>query len=592
MTTDQTIIFGILAVALALFVWGRWRYDLVAVLALLAVVLAGLVPSEEAFAGFAHPAVVTVAAVLVISRALQNGGAVDLAAGLLAPLKGRPQLQLAGQTAIIAVLSAVMNNVGAMALMLPVALQNAYREGYPPAKTLMPLAFGSLLGGLTTMIGTPPNIIIATFREQAIGEPFRMFDFTAVGGAVALAGIAFIITVGWRLVPLERKGMADPKQLFEIANYVAEARVPEGAKAIGRTVRQLEEMGEEPVIIAGLVRSKMRRLVPSAREVVRQGDILILEGEPDDITGLVEGAGLELQLSDGGTAELTSEDVDIVEAVVRPDSPLIGRTARAARLRRRHAMNLLAVARQGRRLGARPGEARLRSGDVLLLQAEKANVQDGLSELGLLPLAERDVQLGRQRQLALSMGIFAAAVAISLLGLLPIYIAFLLAVVMLVLTGVIRLDDTYRAIDWPVIVLLAAMIPVGSALEATGATALVADAMVEATAGFGAVWVLLALLVATMVLSDLVNNNATAVLMAPIAIGIADRIEASPDPFLMAVAVGASCAFLTPIGHQSNTLVMEPGGYRFGDYWRMGLPLEAVIAAVAIPMIYWIWPPY
>lgn len=592
MTTDQTIIFGILAVALALFVWGRWRYDLVAVLALLAAVLAGLVPSEEAFAGFAHPAVITVAAVLVISRALQNGGAVDLAAGLLAPLKGRPHLQLAGQTAIIAVLSALMNNVGAMALMLPVALQNAYREGYPPARTLMPLAFGSLLGGLTTMIGTPPNIIIATFRERAVGEPFTMFDFTPVGGAVALAGIAFIVAVGWRLVPLERKGIADPKQLFEIADYVAEARVPEGAKAIGRTVRQLEQMGEKPVIIAGLVRRKMRRLVPSAREVVRQGDILILEGDPDDIKGLVESTGLELQLSDGGTAELTSEDVDIVEAVVRPDSPLIGRTAREARLRRRRATNLLAVARQGRRLGERPGETRLRSGDVLLLQAETANLQDGLSELGLLPLAERDVRLGRPRQLALSMAIFAAAIAVSLFGLLPIYIAFLLAIVALVLAGIIRLDDTYRAIDWSVIVLLAAMIPVGSALEVTGATALVADAMVEATAGFGAAWVLLALLVATMVLSDLVNNNATAVLMAPIAISIADRIEASPDPFLMAVAVGASCAFLTPIGHQSNTLVMQPGGYRFGDYWRMGLPLEVVIAAVAIPMIYWVWPPY
>ena len=286
MTTDQTIMFGILAVALALFVWGRWRYDLVAVLALLAVVLAGLVPSEEAFAGFAHPAVVTVAAVLVISRALQNGGAVDLAAGLLAPLKGRPQLQLAGQTAIIAVLSAVMNNVGAMALMLPVALQNAYREGYPPAKTLMPLAFGSLLGGLTTMIGTPPNIIIASFREQAVGEPFRMFDFTAVGGAVALAGIAFIITVGWRLVPLERKGMADPKQLFEIANYVAEARVPEGAKAIGRTVRQLEEMGEEPVTFGSTSTSRTgrdRRASSRSTAIAGSGD-----GPPEARTGASE----------------------------------------------------------------------------------------------------------------------------------------------------------------------------------------------------------------------------------------------------------------------------------------------------------------
>lgn len=591
MSAEQAIAFAVLGATLVGFVWGRWRYDLVAVCSLIAVTLAGLVPAGEAFAGFAHPAVITVAAVLVISRALRNAGLVDLAVRLLAPLRGRPTVQLAAQSSIIALLSAFMNNVGAMALMLPVALRNAYRDGYAPALVLMPLAFASLLGGLTTLVGTPPNIIIATFRAEHAGVPFSMFDYSPVGLVVALAGLAFVSLIGWRLIPSDRRGQSDPTKLFEIDNYVAEGQVVEGTEAVGQSIQELEALAENEVTIAGLFRGEQRNLVPSGYERVRAGDVLVLEGDPTALTTLIEGAKLKLVSSDkplGG--DLRSDEVGLAEAVIMPGSPILARSARAARLRTIHRVNLLALARHGTEIHQRLSNVRFQVGDVLLLQGATETLPDTLQQLGCLPLAGRGLSIGAPQRLVFAAGIFALAIVATLVGLLPVHVAFITAAAALVLAQVISLGEVYEAIDWPIIVLLGAMIPVGSALEATGGAALIAHAIVQATADLSPVWVLAALFIATMFISDVINNNATAVLMAPIAIELAERLGVAVDPFLIATALGASCAFLTPIGHQSNTLVMAPGGYRFGDYWRMGLPLEAVIAAVGIPMVLWIWP--
>jgi len=591
MTAEQAIAFAVLGVTLVGFVWGRWRYDFVAVCALIAVTLAGLVPAGEAFAGFAHPAVITVAAVLVISRALRNAGLVDLAVRLLAPLRGRPTVQLAAQSSIIALLSAFMNNVGAMALMLPVALRNAYRDGYAPALVLMPLAFASLLGGLTTLVGTPPNIIIATFRAEHAGVPFSMFDYSPVGLVVAFAGLVFVSLIGWRLIPSDRRGQSDPTKLFEIDNYVAEGQVVEGTEAVGQSIQELEALAENEVTIAGLFRGERRNLVPSGYERVRADDVLVLEGDPTALTTLIEGAKLKLVSSDkplGG--DLRSDEVGLTEAVIMPGSSILARSARAARLRTIHRVNLLALARHGTEIHQRLSNVRFQVGDVLLLQGVTETLPDTLQQLGCLPLAGRGLSIGAPQRLVFAAGIFALAIVATLVGLLPVHVSFITAAAVLVLAQVISLGEVYEAIDWPIIVLLGAMIPVGSALEATGGAALIAHAIVQATAGLSPVWVLAALFIATMFISDVINNNATAVLMAPIAIELAERLGVAVDPFLIATALGASCAFLTPIGHQSNTLVMAPGGYRFGDYWRMGLPLEAVIAAVGIPMVLWIWP--
>jgi di/tricarboxylate transporter len=592
MSTEQGLAFAVLGAALVLFAWGRWRYDVVAVFALLAVVGFGLVPATEAFNGFAHPAVITVAAVLIISRGLQNAGIVDFVGKALNPLKGRENLQLAALCIVVAFLSSFMNNVGALALMLPLALRLAYRDDYSPAKTLMPLAFASLLGGLVTLIGTPPNIIVASFRENATGTAFGMFDFAPVGITVAAAGLVFLVTVGWRLLPRTR-APADASNAFAIEDYITEAQVPEDSQMIGRTLFALEELARDEVTIIGLVRDDTRWLAPSGRQRLQAGDILILRGDTSALQTLMEEAALKLAPEhDIDREALTSEEVELIEAVVTPGSRLIGRTLAKMRLRTVYGINVLALARQGRRVVERLRETPFHSGDVLLLQVPRENASELLAELQCLPLAGRSVDIGRQRRLVLAGGLFAAAILAVMMNWAPVHIAFTAVAAALVGTNVVRPTELYTSIDWPVIVLLGAMFPVGGALEATGGTGLVAGWIQAGTQGFGVAWVILVLFVGTMFLSDVINNNATAVVMAPIAIALAERLGASPDAFLMAVAIGASCAFLTPIGHQSNTLVMEPGGYRFSDYWRMGLPLELVITLVAVPMLLIVWPPF
>ena len=588
----STIVFAVLAATFGMFIWGRFRYDFVALLALLAVVLTGVLPMEQAFAGFAHPAVVTVAAVLVISKALQNAGLVDVVLRLLAPLQGKVPLQLAAQTFVVAVLSAFMNNVGALALMLPVAMRNAYRDGYSPARVLMPLAFGSLLGGLTTLIGTPPNIIISTFRHRELGEAYSMFTFAPVGGVVALAGIAFVATLGWRLIPRDRRGAENPENLFEVAEYVTELRVPEDSKQEGATVEEIEALsGDEEALVVGIVRGESKRLAPRGYETVGAGDILIIEANSSALSNILNESDLVMEEDKtASTKDLGSEEIAVREAIVGPGSRIRGRTPVSIRLRTRYGVNLLAIARHGHRIKERLSRTRLQIGDVLLLQGAATRIQDLMTEFEILPLAERALAIGRPRHLLLAAGIFLAAVTAVLGNILPVHIAFLTASVALALTNVIRKEEVYQAVDWPVIVLLAAMIPVGSALELSGGTAIIANGILGLTEGSGPVGVLVVLMIGTMLVSDVINNNATAVLMAPIAIDLASRLGVNLDSFLMAVAIGASCTFLTPIGHQSNTLVLAPGGYRFTDYWRMGLPLDGIIVTVAVSMILIVWP--
>jgi di/tricarboxylate transporter len=582
--------FAILGATLIGFVWGRWRYDVVAVFALLAVVLTGLVAPEKAFDGFAHPAVITVAAVLVISRGLQNAGIVDVVAKLIAPLRGRENLQIAAQCSAAAALSSFMNNVGALALMLPVALRNAYRDNYPPAKSLMPLAFASLLGGMTTLIGTPPNIIVSSFRAQQGDDGFAMFDFTPVGVAVAAAGLIFLATLGWRCLPFENRKSGEDSA-FKIEGYVAEADVPEKAKAVGLTIADIERLANDDITIVGLIRDKRWRLVPAGHARIQAGDILVLRGDTGGLKTAIDEAGLKLAADrEIHRDDLKSDEIDVIEAVVNPDSRIIARTPISMRLRTVYGVNLLAIARQGHRVAERLSDVRFQSGDVLLLQGPAERMPEILSELGLLPLAERSIGIGRPRRLLLAGGVFGAAIAATVAGHLPVHVAFTAAAALMVATNVVKPGELYSSIDWPVIVLLAAMFPLGAALETTGGAALVADGILHATDGLNVIWVLLVLLVGTMFLSDVINNNATAVIMAPIALTLASRLSVNADAFLMAVAIGASSAFLTPIGHQSNTLVMEPGGYRFGDYWRMGLPLEIVIVAVGLPMLLLVWP--
>jgi di/tricarboxylate transporter len=591
MTLEQWIIFGTLLHTLILFITGRWRYDVVALLALLIVTLTGLLPVEQAFVGFSNPAVITVAAVLVLSRGLQNSGIVGIIGDLLAQLKGGVVVQLAALTSFVALLSAFMNNVGALALLLPVVLQIARSKKIPASYLLMPLAFASLLGGMTTLIGTPPNIIAASFRESTGAQPFGMFDFSSVGVGVAVAGILFITFIGWRLIPV-RKSKSNNDGLFDVENYITEVRIPEKSPLSGKRLYEVTEFSKTQALVIGLVRGSERRMEPSAHTKLLSGDVLIVSAEAENIKKLVQTTGLDLVPDKKiQQADLDSDEVTLLEAVIMPNSIMIGGTPRTLNLRGSYGVNLLAISRQGKLLRQRLDSVRFQNGDVLLLQSHVETIKEVVERLGCLPLAQRDLRLATPKgQMFLALGIFASALLASAIGLIPVQIAFTAAVLLMIVTRIVNLREAYESVDWPIIILLGAMIPVGAALETTGGAQLIADGILKISNQFPPAFALIVLLVATMFLSDLVNNAAAVVLMAPIAIRTAQGMDSSIDPFLMAITIGASCAFLTPIGHQSNTLVMGPGGYKFGDYWRMGLVLEVIVLVVAIPLILIFWP--
>jgi di/tricarboxylate transporter len=602
MTLEQGLIFVILVASMGLFIWGRWRHDVVALGALLACVIVGLVPEREAFAGFGHPAVITVACVLVLSHGLQRTGAVSRLAQRLLPSGAGVLLSIAALTGLGALLSAFMNNVGALALLMPIALQIAARLELPPGRVLMPLAFGTILGGMTTLIGTPPNLIVSSFRAQHGSGPFAMFDFSPVGVAVALAGVLFITLLGWRLVPKREVGNAAS---FDTGHYLTEARVKEGGKAQGKTLREIEQLLDEAdAQVVAMVRNKLRLTAPNPRRVLQADDVLVIEADPQELGEVLGQLDLLLEAEreaketeqkedkEGETEKKASNDEDraMQELLVKPDSSLIGRSASSTRLRSRYSINLLAISRQSHRSIKRLRSTLIQSGDVLLMQGSAEDIGEFASDYDCVPLAARAINIPDPRQANLALGIMLLAIAAAAFGLLSAAIAFACGVLAYMLLRLVPLRAVYESIDWPVIVLLGALIPVAGAMSATGAADLLARLLMENLAQGNAIITLTLLLVVTMTLSDFMNNAATAAVMCPIALSAASQLGVSPDSLLMAVAIGASCSFLTPIGHQNNTLILSPGGFRFGDYWRLGLPLEILVVLISVPMLLWIWP--
>lgn len=591
MTTPQILISAILMVTMLAFVWGKWRYDLVAMFALMCAVLVRLVDADQAFAGFGHPAVVTVAAVLIISSALRNAGVVDEVAARISHLTTSPILHIASLTAVVTVASAFMNNVGALALLLPIAMSTAQERERAPGLILMPLAFGSLLGGMMTLIGTPPNIIIASIRAEQTGTPFGMFDFAPVGLPIALAGFVFVTVVGWRLIPRERLIFKDKGSALAAGLYLTEAKVPASSVLVGKTLGDIDGLDEVNVEVIGVAGKRRFARAIRADYQIAEEDILILRANSDDLKAFLDQHGLELRSTATPTFVQPSPDNEIMaEGVVKNDSPLVGRGVELIRRQTDRTLALVGLARQGRPVTQRLRQQIFRAGDVLLLHGDSDSIDQHFGNLGLWPLMRRRITLNQSKKIALASGIFAIAIIMGIAGVVSLPVAFVMAIGAYVLTGIMPVRRIYDDVDWPVIVLLAAMIPVGNALTTTGTTQLVAENLIAFTDGLSIPLILGLLLVVTMLLSDVINNAATALVMAPLGMAMADALGVSSDPFLMAVAVGASCAFLTPIGHQCNTLVMGPGGYKFSDYWRMGLPLEILIVVISVPMILWAWP--
>lgn len=672
MTTPQLLILMVLGGTVALFVWGRWRHDTVALAALLSCVALGLVEAEQAFAGFGHPAVITVACVLVLSATLQSTGAVDVMAQKVMPgSNSSPIRTIMTLTALATVMSAFMNNVGAMALLLPVAMQMANKLAIPAGQVLMPVAFGSILGGMTTLIGTPPNLIVAGFRADATGTGFGMFDFSPVGVTLAVAGV-LLLGLTWRLVPARKRTDATS---FETGKYLTEVRVEEDGKAAGLLVSELnEELKESEGEVLGLVRGTVKVVRNVDRQHLRPGDQLMIAAEAESLSQLVSSMGLRLienvtpepadhaqseprQLEDDaaasaneantGTAALplsasgepvqdgtklpgyqpkfswrrvgpgatslihrasandpeTEEteaeqkksadqaEVVLVEMVVLPGSALIHKTAAGLSLRDRWGINLLALSQTQREHNLRRlRQTPILEGSVLLLQGDAENLAEFASQAGCVPLAERTIRVPAPRKAALASGVMGLAIAGAALGLMPAALAFATGVLLVMFLRLLPMRQIYDSIDWSVVVLLAALIPVAGAMSATGTADLLAEGLLQLLPAERTLLILGAVLVVTMVLSDFMNNAATAAVMAPVALSTAQQLGVNPDTFLMAVAVGASCAFLTPIGHQNNTLILGPGGFKFGDYWRLGLPMEILIVLLGTPLLAWIWP--
>ena len=591
MSTDQIILFVLLVFVFAFLIWGRYRYDLVAFVALVCALILGVVPEDQAFSGFGHPATIIIALVLIVSKGLSSSGAVELLAKQVSRFSGSLQGHIAAMAGIGAGLSAVMNNVAALAMLMPVDMQAATKARRSPALTLMPLSFATILGGLITLIGTPPNIIIAGFRQTSQGAPFHMFDFAPVGLACAAVGVLFVALVGWRLLPESARENTSVENLLDISGYIAELHVPEGSPAIDQRVRDLDAVAEDnDVAVLGLIRQG-RRLPGQARLAeIRAGDMLVVEAAPAAMDAFVGALKLDYRHDEREASLSGSEDMSLIEVVVPAGARIEDRSMHSLRLQYRHGVTLLGVARMGRQFRERVRHLEIRAGDVLLLYGPNDVLPEISGWLGTLPLAGRDLDLVQRHKAWLATAIFAVAIALASLGVLYLPVALAAVVAIYVLANIIPARHVYESVEWPVIVLLGSMIPIGAALEATGGTALIGGLITSLGDGYSPVLVLVLLMVITMTLSDVMNNTATAVIAAPIAVDIAARLNVNPDPFLMAVAVAASCAFLTPIGHKNNTLIMGPGGYRFGDYWRMGLPLELLVILVAVPMIVWVWP--
>jgi di/tricarboxylate transporter len=589
MTFDQALAFAVVIAMMALFAWGRLRYDLVALLALLASVAVGIVPPAKAFQGFSNDIVIIVASALVVSAAVGQSGVIERVVRMLGPYLVTITRQLIALVGSVTVLSGFLKNVGALAMLMPVAFQLARRTGTSPSSLLMPMSFGALLGGITTLVGTSPNIIVSSLREDLLGAPYGMFDFTPVGVGIAVVGFVFLI-FGWRLLPRDRKGAASMDAAFNLEHYTTEVAVPEDSPANGVTVKALEELGENEIEVIVILRGSQRRYEPAGNVVIKADDILIMRGEPAALERIVALEKLTLTRDDKThETDTPTDEIGVMEAVITAESELDGSSAGALHLFDRHGVNLLAVSRRGQRIARRLRSVKLKAGDVIVLRGNLTTMPEALGELHCLPLAERDLRIGRQGSL-LPLGVLAAAMALVAFNLVPVAIAFFGAAVILLLVRSLSLRDAYDAIEWPILVMLGALIPVSDALRTTGGTELVAIWLSDTASQLPGLAALALIIAVAMAVTPFLNNAATVLVMAPIAVSFALKLDYRPDPFLMAVAIGAACDFLTPIGHQCNTLVMGPGGYRFTDYWRLGLPLSLIVIVVGVPLIAWVWP--
>lgn len=587
MTIPQWLSIATLVGMMALFLWGRFRYDVTAVIALLAALAIGIVKPKEAFSGFSDDIVIIVGSALVMSAAVQRSGLIETAIHFVSQHVRRVRSQLFVLTASVGLASGLIKNVGALAMLMPAAVQMAKKNGTSPSVYLMPMAFASLLGGLTTLVGTSPNIIVSRVREEMTGQPFTMFDYLPTGLGLLVMGLLFL-RFGYRLLPRDRRGAPTMGEALNISGYVTEATIPEGSAVVGETVAEFLERHEQEVAVTSVLRGDMRATAHPGMHLL-EGDVLILAGEPEALERIVAKDRLAL-VGDDYKDGLHGSDIGVIEAVITTNSMLIGRTAGRLLMRDRLGINLIAIARAGEHITSKPGQVVLRAGDVIVLQGSLERLPQVLSQFGALPLAERAIRLGNTRRGWLPIAILAVAMLATATGAVPVAIAFFAAAGLVVITGALPVNEAYEAIEWPILIMLAALIPVSASLQTTGASDVIATGLAEVAATLPSWGAVALILVVAMAVTPFLNNAATVLVMAPIAAVFANDLGYRPEAFLIATAVGAGCDFLTPIGHQCNTLVFGPGGYKFSDYARLGAPLSVLVVLVGTPLILWTWP--
>ena len=595
LTKDQIVLSFTILILLGLFIWNKYRYDAISIAALVFLVAISSIPNlelniiskDDALDGFANPAVMTVALVLIISHGLKNAGLSALAGKVLAGRQFTEIQFLLCLLAVAATLSSFINNIGAMAILLPLTVSVCQKMEWHPAKFLMPLAFACILGGMNTLIGTPPNIIISEYAYQETGAGFNFFDFSKVGLAITICGILFVAFIGNKLIFL--RAIPSDEPLINMKGYMFEVEVNEGSSSAGLTLYKFKEQAGEDIEIMGIISEtgSVKKVQNNMR--IKEGQILVIKSPPDEI-------GKILNLFDFSIPDelhgIDEADLEEIEVLISPGSRLIGRKYDFFQKLAFEELNLLGLWRKGTKYRTRLTRETFKAGDVLLLgvrDLDDEEVKGKINHLGLMPIREREIEVISSRsRLLKGLVFFISSILAVAFGVLSPTISFLLCVLCFARIKIID-SNFYRSVEWPIIVMLAAMIPIGMAMQSTGLSGLIASSISNLAPNLGQAWILIIILVITMAVSDIINNAATAVIMAPISYEIALNFGYDVNAFLMVVAIGASCAFLTPIGHQCNTVVMGPGNYKFTDYWRMGLPLEILIVAIAIPMILFVW---
>ena len=585
---DQYILLISLIALLGVFIWGKFRYDAVSSTALIILVIIGIIPAGNAFDGFSHPAVLTVALVLVISTGLKNSGMTGLVNKLVGVRKFTEFQFLTTLMLVAAILSSFINNIGALAILLPITLNICQKMGWHPSRFLMPLAFACILGGMNTTIGTPPNIIISEYKSTISETGFNFFDFSYVGLSITVLSIIFIAVIGNRLIRL-RDDATSGSSLIDLKGYLFEVEVNESSLAIGMTLSAFKKEAGEDTEVLGIVNENggVKKVKNNLR--IKAGQILVIKTPPDEISSILNVFDFSIPKE---LHSFEDDDLEELEAMITPGSRLIGRKYDFFLKLAYEELNLLGLWRKGAKYRTRLTRETFKAGDVLLLgirDLDEEDVTNKIKHLGLMPLMQRELQtIPSRSRLLKGIIFFLISIILVTFNILPTAAAFLLCVLGFARIRIID-SNFYRDIDWPIIIMLAAMIPIGTALQTTGLSDIISTSISNIAGDMSLFWLLFVILVITMATTDIINNAATAVIMAPISAGIGMQLGYDVEPFLMVVAVGASCAFLTPIGHQCNTVVMGPGNYKFTDYWRLGLPLDILIIAVSIPMILFVW---